>query len=59
MENVLSFTLRIDEKLMEEFKKYCEKEKRSANSQILILIEEYIKEQEKKAQKWVFLCEMY
>ena len=59
MENILSFTLRIDEKLMEEFKKYCEKEKRSANSQILLLIEEYIKEQEKKAQKWVFFCEIY
>lgn len=51
MENILSFTLRIDEKLMEKFKKYCEKEKRSANSQILLLIEEYIKEQEKKTQK--------
>ena len=45
MNNTLSFTLRIDEKLMEEFKKYCEKEKRSANAQILLLIEKFIEEQ--------------
>lgn len=48
MKNVLSFTLRIEEELMEKLRELAEKENRSANSQINYLIKKYIEENEKK-----------
>jgi len=44
MKNIISFTLRIDEELMEEFKKIANEEQRSANSQIIYLIQKCVEE---------------
>lgn len=44
MKNFLSFTLRIDEELHKKLKEQAEKEKRSINTMILIMIEEYLKQ---------------
>ena len=46
---MITTTLRIDEDLYNEVAKLAEKEKRSINSEILIIIEKYI--EEKKLEK--------
>ena len=48
MKEILSFTLRIDKKLHEKILRIAEEEKRSLNSEILYILEEYIKEKGKK-----------
>ena len=50
MVNMVSFTLRIDEELMDKIRYISEVEKRSINSEILYILEEYTKkfEEEKK-----------
>lgn len=54
MKDYLIYSLRIPEELHKKLKEQAEKEKRSINTMILIMIEEYIK---KNTQKWVFFCE--
>lgn len=39
---MITFTLRIDEELMEEFRKLASEEERSANAQLVMLIKDYI-----------------
>lgn len=39
-----SFTLRIDEKTLEELGKIAEKEKRSINSQLILIIEKFLED---------------
>lgn len=46
-----SFTLRIDEKTLEEFGKIAEKQKRSMNSQLILIIEKFIEENKEKENK--------
>lgn len=47
MKNIISFTLRIDESIMNKFKELADKEQRSANSQIVYLIQKYIEEEKR------------
>lgn len=44
MKNIKNFTLRIDEKTLEQFGIIANKEKRSINSQLILLIEKFIEE---------------
>lgn len=48
MKDTISFTLRIEEELMEQFRILADKEQRSANSQIIYLIKKYVEEQKKE-----------
>lgn len=50
--NILNFTLRIDEEMMEKLREIAEEHTRSVNSEILDLIKKAIKEyeQEKKTE---------
>lgn len=51
MQEILTFTLRIDKKLHEKLLELSEKDKRSLNSEILFILEKYIEENKKDAQK--------
>jgi hypothetical protein len=51
MKSQISFTLRIDEELMEELKKIADKEQRSANSQIVYLIQKCVEEQKNEFKR--------
>ncbi len=46
-----TFTLRIDEKLLEKLHYASEKNKRSVNNQIEVLIEQFIEQFEKENEK--------
>lgn len=46
MKEILSFTLRIDKKLHEKLLQIAEKDKRSLNSEILFILENYVKEKD-------------
>ncbi len=50
MKDYLIYSLRIPEELHKELKEQAEDEKRSINTMILIMIEEYLKEHKKTAQ---------
>lgn len=47
MKDYVIFSLRIPEDLHEKLKKQAEKEKRSINNMILIMIEKYLNEQKR------------
>lgn len=47
MKEILSFTLRIDKKLHEKLLRLAEKDKRSLNSEILFILENYVEKKEK------------
>lgn len=44
MKDIISFTLRIEEELMEELREIAKQEQRSANSQIIYLIQKCVEE---------------
>lgn len=48
MKNIIATLIRIDEELKESIEYYAEKEKRSFNKMVEYILEEYVKEQEKK-----------
>lgn len=48
MKDYLIYSLRIPEELHKKLKEQAEKEKRSINTMILIMIEKYINEQKKE-----------
>ncbi len=48
MKSNIIYSLRIPEELHEQLKKQADKEKRSINNMILIMIEKYLKEAEGK-----------
>lgn len=48
MKEELKFTLRIDKELHSKILRIAEKNKRSLNSELLCIIEDYVKKEEKK-----------
>ena len=46
MKEILSFTLRIDKKLHEKILRLAEKDKRSLNSEILFILENYVEKKD-------------
>lgn len=46
MKEILSFTLRIDKKLHEKLLRLAEKDKRSLNSEILFILENYVEKKD-------------
>lgn len=51
MDNRLSFTLRIEEELMEELREMAEEHTRSVNSEIIDLIKKALKEYKEQEKK--------
>ena len=50
MKDELKFTLRIDKELHAKILRIAEKNKRSLNSELLCVIEEYVKKEEQKKE---------
>lgn len=48
MKEILTFTLRIDNKLHKELLRLSEKDKRSLNAEILYILEKYVEEEKEK-----------
>lgn len=48
MKNEIKFTLRIDEEIMDDIKEMAEEHNRSANKEIITIIEKAIKEWQQK-----------
>ena len=46
-----NFTLRIDEKTLEELAQIAEKEHRSINSQLIYIIEKFVEDSKKEEEK--------